>query len=156
MVHDICVLGIHIKHQTMRLPPYRIPVQYITPALKEKILSIISASFHKNVDLDDYDEVVVAQQHAQIVGVVCVSQDNNTDWVMLQNLCVAPASRRRGIASDILEFCRDEVHTNQTQALHVNTGEAHTRLMEFYLKRGFKEAYTNRAESLLLLHRNNV
>lgn len=137
------------------MAPYIVPVQYITPILKQKILSVIASSFDKTVNLDDYDNVVISQHNGQIAGIVCLRHDLKTNWVMLENLCVTPPLRCRGIATELIDYCLLEFKPTETHALHVNSGSNHKTLTQFYLKRGFHLAYTNRAESLLLSQRDS-
>lgn len=137
------------------MAPYSIPVPYITPILEQKILTVIASSFNKTVNLKDYHNVVISQHNGKIAGIVCLRHDPKTNWVMLENLCVTPESRCRGVATELIHHCLTELGPTDTHALHVNIGSNHNTLVQFYLKRGFHLAYTNRAESLLLTQRHS-
>ena len=139
----------------LTLPPYFVPAKFITPSLQAQVLNVIELSFHRRVNLQKYDNVVMAQRDNQIAAVITTKIDPDSHWIFLENFCVLPKFRNMGLGTELLEFTRTELHKNldgkrTTFALHVDAGINHDRLVEFYQRRGFHRSYSNANETMLL------
>lgn len=134
------------------MPPYTAPVKMLTPVMLAAVQNVVDSTFGR-VSRESYlkfDDVVIAQRDRQIVGVVFTRWDPVLDMHVLERFAVLSAYRNRGVGGELLEYLRAENRWNGAQALFVNSGEQHARLVKLYQRHDFNVSYSNSDETMLL------
>jgi hypothetical protein len=106
---------------------------------KEKINNLILSCF-SNSRLETYDEVIYYQIEDNIIGFLGLQI--YIDFSIINQLCVISNYRNQGIATILLKSLEDNFTTNLILYIDKNQ-ENTTKLYNFYLNRGYKEAEIN-------------
>jgi len=133
------------------MPVYKLPVNMLTPKLLQGINHVLRTAWpSKSMALhhENFQWVVVAQNHGQIIGVL-FTRCAEKEWTYIEKLAVLPEFRRCGVARSLLEYAHCEIDPDQTQVLHVDAGPEHDRLVDYYIRHNFEVLYTNTVESML-------
>ena len=134
------------------MPPYSAPVKMLTPMMLAAVQNVVDSTFGRQLR-DSYlkfDDVVIAQRDSKVVGVIFTRWDPLLDMHVLERFGVLGAYRNRGVGGELLEYLRAEPRWNGAQALFVNPGAEHARLVKLYERHNFNVSYSNSAETMLL------
>jgi GNAT superfamily N-acetyltransferase len=106
---------------------------------KEQINNLILSCF-SNTRLETYDEVIYSVIEDNIIGFVGLQI--YIHFSIINQLCVSSNYRNKGIASILLKSVEDYLTTDLILYIDKNQ-ENTTKLYNFYLNRGYKEADIN-------------
>lgn len=104
--------------------------------LKQTLNEFILQSFHKS-RIDDYEYIIYAKNKGIIVGFVGLYYINN--YLSINQLCVHPDYRNKGIGTHILNYIK-KIYNKSHLILYIDKNKPLTYyLHNFYLKNGFKD-----------------
>ena len=104
--------------------------------LKNNLNNFILQSFEKS-RIDDYTYFVYCKNNGIIIGFVGLYYINN--YLSINQLCVHPNHRNKGVATSILNFIK-RVYKKSHLILYIDKNKSSTNyLHDFYLKNGFKD-----------------
>jgi len=104
--------------------------------LKNNLNDFILQSFEKS-RIDDYTYFIYCKNYGIIIGFVGLYYINN--YLSINQLCVHPNHRNKGVATSILNFIR-KIYNKSHLILYIDKNKSSTNyLHDFYLKYGFKD-----------------
>ena len=104
--------------------------------LKNNLNNFILQSFEKS-RIDDYTYFVYCKNNGIIIGFVGLYYINN--YLSINQLCVHPNHRNKGVATSILNFIK-RIYKKSHLILYIDKNKSSTNyLHDFYLKYGFKD-----------------
>lgn len=104
--------------------------------LKTKLNNFILQYFEKS-RIDDYTYFIYCKNNGIIIGFVGLYYINN--YLSINQLCVHPNHRNKGIAIKILNFIK-KIYKSSRLILYIDKNKSSTNyLYNFYLKYGFKD-----------------
>jgi len=104
--------------------------------LKQKLNDFILLSF-ENSRIDDYQYFIYCKKKEIIIGFVGLYYINN--YLSINQLCVHPNFRKKGIATYIINFIK-KIYKNSYLILYIDKNKKNTEyLLNYYKQRGFKE-----------------
>jgi N-acetylglutamate synthase-like GNAT family acetyltransferase len=113
----------------------------ISIELKNNLNDFILQSFEKS-RIDDYTYFIYCKNNGIIIGFVGLYYINN--YLSINQLCVHPNHRNRGVASSILNFIK-KIYKSSRLILYVDKNKSSTNyLHDFYLKHGFNDIIDNK------------
>jgi len=105
-------------------------------SLKYELNDFILQSFQKS-RIDDYEYFVYCKEKGIIIGFVGLYYINNN--LSINQLCVHPNYRKKGYATNILNFIKN-FYKNSHLILYIDKNKENTEFLhQFYLKNGFKD-----------------
>lgn len=108
--------------------------------LKNNLNNFILQSFEKS-RIDDYTYFIYCKNNGIIIGFVGLYYINN--YLSINQLCVHPNHRNKGIAIKILNFIK-KIYKSSRLILYIDKNKSSTNyLHNFYLKYGFKDMIDN-------------
>jgi ribosomal protein S18 acetylase RimI-like enzyme len=108
--------------------------------LKNNLNNFILQSFEKS-RIDDYTYFIYCKNNGIIIGFVGLYYINN--YLSINQLCVHPNHRNKGIDIKILNFIK-KTYKSSRLILYVDKNKSSTNyLHNFYLKYGFKDMIDN-------------
>ena len=100
----------------------------------------------------------VAEENGVIAGYACV-------WLIppeaeLEDICVHPEMRRKGIAQALMEHLTEDAHKNGADTVLLEVRASNAAAISLYEKNGFKragvrKAYYSNKEDAVIMVRNN-
>jgi ribosomal protein S18 acetylase RimI-like enzyme len=113
----------------------------LSKELKNNLNDFILQSFEKS-RIDDYTYFIYCKNNGIIIGFVGLYYINN--YLSINQLCVHPNHRNRGVASSILNFIK-KIYKNAHLILYIDKNKSSTNyLHNFYLKYGFNDIIYNK------------
>ena len=104
--------------------------------LKNNLNNFILQSFKKS-RIDDYTYFIYCKNNGIIIGFVGLYYINN--YLSINQLCVHPNHRNKGVATSILNFIK-RIYKKSHLILYIDKNKSSTNyLHDFYLKYGFKD-----------------
>jgi N-acetylglutamate synthase-like GNAT family acetyltransferase len=104
--------------------------------LKNKLNNFILENF-QNSRIDDYTYFIYCKNKGNIIGFVGLYYINN--YLSINQLCVHPDYRNKGIATYILNFIK-KLYNKSHLILYIDKNKSLTDYFyNFYLKNGFKD-----------------
>lgn len=108
--------------------------------LKNNLNNFILQSFEKS-RINDYTYFIYCKNKGNIIGFVGLYYINN--YLSINQLCVHPNHRNKGIATSILNFIK-KIYKKSRLILYIDKNKSSTNyLHDFYLKYGFKDMIDN-------------
>lgn len=108
--------------------------------LKNNLNNFILQSFEKS-RINDYTYFIYCKNKGNIIGFVGLYYINN--YLSINQLCVHPNHRNKGIATSILNFIK-KIYKSSRLILYIDKNKSSTNyLHDFYLKYGFKDMIDN-------------
>lgn len=108
----------------------------LSKELKNSLNNFILQSFEKS-RIDDYTYFVYCKNNGIIIGFVGLYYINN--YLSINQLCVHPNHRNKGVATSILNFIK-RIYKKSHLILYIDKNKSSTNyLHDFYLKYGFKD-----------------
>lgn len=108
--------------------------------LKNNLNNFILQSFEKS-RINDYTYFIYCKNKGNIIGFVGIYYINN--YLSINQLCVHPNHRNKGIATSILNFIK-KIYKSSRLILYIDKNKSSTNyLHDFYLKYGFKDMIDN-------------
>jgi N-acetylglutamate synthase-like GNAT family acetyltransferase len=132
-------------------------VRVAEPSDVAAITTLVTAAYSPYVErinrqpapmTDDYSIVVgaghtwVAQYENRVVGVLVLRPAD--DYLLVDNVAVAPARQGLGVGSRLLALADDEARRLNLPELRLYTNQAMTENIDYYVRRGYRE--THRAD----------
>ena len=108
--------------------------------LKNNLNNFILQSFEKS-RINDYTYFIYCKNKGNIIGFVGIYYINN--YLSINQLCVHPNHRNKGVATSILNFIK-KIYKSSRLILYIDKNKSSTNyLHDFYLKYGFKDMIDN-------------
>jgi len=108
----------------------------LSKELKNSLNNFILQSFEKS-RIDDYTYFIYCKNNGIIIGFVGLYYINN--YLSINQLCVHPNHRNKGVATSILNFIK-RIYKKSHLILYIDKNKSSTNyLHDFYLKYGFKD-----------------
>ncbi|HQB89101.1 MAG TPA: GNAT family acetyltransferase [Treponemataceae bacterium] len=87
----------------------------------------------KKLSVDDM--LYVALEDDTVIGTVMVGYDGHRGWIY--SLAVAPAFRKRGVATELLRHAEQALAAKGCMKINLQILESNEQVKEFYLKNGY-------------------
>ncbi len=85
------------------------------------------------------DNVWVAERAGWLVGLVVVEPAE--DYLLLENIAVAPEAQGTGVGSQLLQVAEDQARSEGLSEVRLYTNEAMTENLTYYPRHGYRETH---------------
>ena len=136
---------------------YEVNIGALPPVHKSKIYNLMQTCFPDKyvADLHKYSSGVVHQRDGTFVGMLTLSEQvaEGRNELHVENLCVHPRYRKRGIGAEMLAYVAENKGSDHTIALYVDhtPSRSHELLIDWYERQQYRVERQNEKETLLTL-----